>query len=374
MTKSQDEKAFFSLLRAGLWPNHQPDADLFGEQTDWNEIFILSMQQTVTGLVWDGMAKLPSELQPPKAFKLKWYSYVLKIEQGNEQINGSVAEIIPAYQQSGLHPVLLKGAGLAALYPNPLHRCAGDMDIYVGETDYDKANRVAQSIGYKMGSESTYHSHLDRGTMVVENHRKMVAIFSKPLQKEFLRQLSAWYPSGAASVQINGVAIPVPPAQFNVLFVFLHMYKHFIQMGVGLRQLCDWAILLNSTSVSSLELGGCKKGWEYLGLFLVEYLGLDAEKLPYYNPAMRTEMELAKELILKDGNFGFNDVEFHTKRPKSYWAGKLFSMRYQANRWFKVLRIQPSQAMSFLLIYRIQLSIEQIVNDRFGKSKSRVSM
>ena len=129
MTKSQDEKAFFSLLRAGLWPNHQPDAALFGGQTDWNEIFILSMQQTVTGLVWDGMAKLPSELQPPKAFKLKWYSYVLKIEQGNEQINGSVADIIPAYQQSGLHPVLLKGAGLAVLYHNPLHRWAGDMDI-----------------------------------------------------------------------------------------------------------------------------------------------------------------------------------------------------------------------------------------------------
>lgn len=359
------EKAFFSLLRAGLWNDHTPDTALFDSDTNWNEIFVLSMQQTVIGLIWDGMAKLPAQLQPPRKVKLHWYTYVLKVEQGNEEINASVAEIVAVYQNNGLHPVLLKGAGLAALYPNPLHRCAGDMDVYIGEKDYDTANRIAQSIGYVMGAESCQHSHMDRGRMVVENHRKMVTIFSQTLQSEFLQQLDEWYPHGAEMVKINGQEIPVPPAHFNVLFVFLHMYKHFIQMGVGLRQLCDWAILLNHTELKDINVEGCMKGWQYLGLFLVEYLGLDATKLPYCNPAMRTEMEMAKAMIMNDGNFGFNETDFYTKRPKSYWAGKLFSFRYQSRRWFKVFRLQPAETMCFIFVYRMRTSLAQIVKDRF---------
>ncbi len=367
MISSKDEQAFFSLLRAGLWTDHQPDITLFDRNTDWNEIFTLSMQQAVVGLVWDGILKLPSDLQPPKAFKLKWYSYVVQIEQSNEEINASVVEVISAYQQKGLHPILLKGAGLAALYPNPLHRTAGDMDIYVGMEGYQKANQVAQSIGYEMGRESTFHSHLDRGQMVVENHRKMVSIFSTSLQKEFLKRLASWYPNGASTVQINGVEIPVPPSHFNTLYVFLHMYKHFVQMGVGLRQLCDWAILLDKYPMSEIPLGNCLKGWRYLGLFLVEYLGLDANKLPYYDTKHRKEMELAKDMIMKDGNFGFNNTSFYTNRPKNYWVGKLFSMRYQFNRWGKVFCIQPANTVTFLLYYRLHLSFIQIWNDIFRK-------
>lgn len=357
------EKAFFSLVRAGLWPKQMPDASLFNEKTDWEAILRLSMQQTVLGLVWDGMSKLPAELQPAKAVKLKWYSIVLRYEQANELINKSVVEMTEAYQQNGLHPILLKGAGLATLYPNPLHRCAGDMDIYIGPDDYAKANEIALSMGFVMHEESDNHSHLNKGKLCLENHRKVVSIYSPALEREFLKELSEWYPNGADTVEINGKAVPVPPMEFNVLFVFLHMYKHFVLAGVGLRQLCDWAVLLDRANLKEINLEGCLKGWQYLGQFLVDYLGLDPAKLPHYEPSFHDKVEIAKDMILIDGNFGFNDSYFYSMRPKGYWAGKLFSLRYQSKRWVKVFNLLPAETIKFLFGYRFAMSFRRIVSD-----------
>ena len=101
---------------------------------------------------------------------------------------------------------------------------------------------------------------MHREGVTLENHREMVTIFSPALQREFLRQLDAWYPQGARIVEIDGYDIPVPPLEFDVLFIFLHMYKHFVLEGVGLRQLCDWAIVLDRANLKDIQIKGCTKG------------------------------------------------------------------------------------------------------------------
>lgn len=33
-------------------------------------------------------------------------------------------------------------------------------------------------------------------------------------------------------------------ATFNAFYVFMHLYHHFLQVGVGLRQVCDWMLIM----------------------------------------------------------------------------------------------------------------------------------
>ena len=44
-----------------------------------------------------------------------------------------------ALEKAGIQPVLMKGAGLAALYPDPSMRQWGDIDLFVGKEQYHPA-------------------------------------------------------------------------------------------------------------------------------------------------------------------------------------------------------------------------------------------
>ncbi len=363
-TNTTLESAFFSLLRAGLWENHTPDPTLFNEDTNWETLFEIARQQTVVGIVWDGIAKLPPALQPPRNIKFNWYSFVLKLEQTNQLINENVVELIQLYQQNGLHPILLKGAGVATLYPNPLHRGCGDIDIYVGKADYKKANELAASIGFSMEHETLYHSGMQRGVIHLENHNKMINAFLPYMKQMFGEQLDAWYPHSSHTVSINGVDVPVSPIEFDVRYVFCHLYKHFMIGGVGLRQLCDWAVMLDKAKLKTMDIKGGIVAWQFLGLFLVDYLGLESAKLPYYNDRYLNKMLKAKQIIIEEGNFGAKSKSSRSERPQGYIAGKLHTLSYLASRWPKQLQLQPVEVFKYLFFYQFVSATKGILKGK----------
>ncbi len=365
MTFDKDKEQFFSLLRAGLWINQSPSVLLFDEKTDWNAILELSIQQTVVAIVWDGLIKLPESLQPPRAIKLKWYSYVVKIEQSNELINRRLVQIVNSYKQNGINPILLKGAGVAYYYENPLHRSCGDIDLYVGIDGYQVANETVVALGgTNFLSDCEHHSHATLNGVVIENHRLMAVLFTPTQNRRFNLALSDWYPKDSVALSIDDFLVDVPPLEFNAQFVFLHLYRHFIEGGVGLRQLCDWAILMDKIECPQrCHLISSKQSWLTLGGILVNYLGLPTDKLPYYSFKKDAKIKRTMELILDDGNFGFNDTTRFTKRPKSYIAGKLFSFRLQIKRWRRLFSILPSDTLKYLFFYKFIASFKMFMRE-----------
>lgn len=78
---------FFALLRSGLW-GKAVESSLFADgETDWDAIISMSMEQTVTALVFDGMETLPPALRPSKANVMKWFSMVVRVEQSNKLLD-----------------------------------------------------------------------------------------------------------------------------------------------------------------------------------------------------------------------------------------------------------------------------------------------
>lgn len=358
---------FFALLRAGLYPDLHLDLYLFPVgHTDWNTLFRLAKQQAVTGITFDGLSKLPVEYQPDVKLKMQWYSFVVRIEQSNELVNDRLCSLFSLYKSRGLNPVLLKGQGVAQNYPIPLHRQCGDIDIYVGTQDFDKSNCIAHELDIRDYEEgiTEHHSHFKWQGVDVENHRIPAVLFGRKLIRAFNKHLKEWYPGLSQTAVIHTSDIAVPPAAFDAVFLFLHFYTHFVLNGVGIRQVCDWVMLLHKHRPFVTDVLGFDMEWQTFGYIAVRYLGLPEKEMPYYTDKYSDKAKRVIELILKDGNFGKNNTSAFLDRPQGYWSGKLFSFKYVLQRLWKMLRIFPSSSLQYFFGYKLKISIGTILKDK----------
>ncbi len=242
----------FALLRVSLHDS-KPELDIFNQVSghEWKRCYKLAATQGVMALAWDGVMKLPKELQPPMAVKISWASGVENYEKKYLHYCSTVDEVSRFYAEHGILTMQLKGVGFSTLYPNPLHREGGDIDIYTYSADRNvmsdkEANTLADELmrqkGIKVDSEhSVKHSNFYYKGISFENHKtflnvesyKIAALIDKMLREKMEPKL----------VKLKTGEVMIPSPQFNTLFIAFHAAQHY-GSGLALHHLCDWAIIL----------------------------------------------------------------------------------------------------------------------------------
>ena len=189
-------------------------------------------------------------------------------------------------------------------------------------------------------NESSKHRHFHRNGVIIEIHR-LAGTFSDPLTNKRFQRLTRTYlhEDGYCFEKLKGTDVSLPPVNFDALFLFFHMVGHFIHGGVGLRQVCDWALFLSARSADidkerlsrEIRFLHMEKFWRLFGGIAVDYLGLSGNSFPDFFFIGKKEMRRAMNLILETGNFGhyFFDLSL---RPKNYYGGKLYGF-YCRVRW-----------------------------------------
>jgi hypothetical protein len=354
---NKTERQFFALLRSGLWGSWL-DTALFANGADWEAILKIAQMQTVMGLVFDGISSLPATLQPPATIMRKLYQTIIRIEQSHELLNKQIAEIVPRFEAEGICPVLLKGQGVAQSYPNPVRRQCGDIDLYVGGACYKKACELAREMGETEAAiESVKHYHFHIGDVAVELHRIADKLYN-PLQNPGFQRWTKWHLTGnnLRKWEVNGTEVALPAIHFDAVFIFGHLYRHFINGGVGLRQLCDWVLCLNKfhNTINKPELYkdlksfGLLRAWKIFGCIAVNCLELDEDRFPFYSTKYRKLEQRVLKSILQTGNFGKYNPE-RKKRPKGYFAGKWHSFRLRNQRVAQLFSIAPLSITVFYI-------------------------
>ena len=71
---------FFDLLQfsIGVLDKVQETAD-----TDWEEMLKIANKQSLTGVIYSGIEKLPQAQKPPKKIRLYWYLLAEKVKKRN---------------------------------------------------------------------------------------------------------------------------------------------------------------------------------------------------------------------------------------------------------------------------------------------------
>lgn len=370
------QEAFFSLVRSGLWGT-TADVALFERLTpaNWKDIHRMAYTQSLMAVVFDGLNTLPSELRPPHPLYLKWAAYVLKVEQANDHLNRMVERLDRLYTDADLHPVLLKGQGMAACYRNPRHRQCGDIDIYIGKEGQKQANTLLIKVGAcEDGEESFKHASYKLDGIHIENHRIINRLNNPIANRHFERLVCEWYPQGAE----RHIGMPTPPPTFNAIYIFLHAFLHFLNAGIGLRQLCDWCCLLHARQadigsdrlVRDLRRLGLLRAARAFGYICVTRLGLPSRYLPFDTAGSKRLGERLVDEIFATGNFGKHDSRT-TPRPEGYWRGKWYSFCRATSRVIRLYDYAHIEAFLYplLLIKRCLVNQYHLLKKRLFHEK-----
>lgn len=241
----------FALLRASL---HEREAEVlfFQDASDeeWTECYRLATGQGVMALAWDGVVRLPEQLQPCRKLKLVWAMAVERYEAKYLRYCTTVDELSSFYAGHGIATVQLKGVGFSTLYPVPSHREGGDIDIFTYAADGSKltdeeANRLADTLMEQQGIE--VHGHFYKHSefyykgIPIENHKRFLNVrdIKEAVQADAVlhRELKP------RTVALAEGKVQIPSPAFNALFIAFHALQHY-GTGIALHHLCDWAVIL----------------------------------------------------------------------------------------------------------------------------------
>lgn len=252
ITLYRHERMLFALLRASLH-ERKTEITLFLDSTDeeWKQCHRLAVSQGVMALAWDGVMRLPVELQPPLSVKLAWAAAVERYEKKYLHYCRTADELSRFYAQHGISAIQMKGVGLSAIYPVPCHREGGDIDIYTYSADKSRmsdgeANRLADSLirqeNIDVDTEhSPKHSVFYYKSVPVENHKTFLNVESYKAAGEVEKMLKEHM--NPQPTELDGGRVLTPSPLFNMLFVAFHAAQHY-GSGLVLHHLCDWACLL----------------------------------------------------------------------------------------------------------------------------------
>ena len=132
---------FLHVLKAGIW-GVLPEFPFPANASDkgWESLLKQAHAHAVEALIADGIGLLPAESRPSFQILGSLAIAVDAIERGNQKVNTVLKSMAAFWEKKGVSAVLLKGQGLAVMYPIPLHRSPGDIDWYLpGKDNFNKA-------------------------------------------------------------------------------------------------------------------------------------------------------------------------------------------------------------------------------------------
>ena len=350
-TRPSSTEQLLALVRSSLWQK-QADNVLFSKETvDWQEIAKEALQQTVGILTFEAALSLPQNLRPPKEWIKKAFAFIETNRRTHLLVDRCAAEVVSKLKSEGIEGILLKGQAYARAYPRPDMRQCGDIDLYVGESNYYPAYEAVRNFGWKHEEkflpQAKHYGCLNNGVRI-ELHRIAGQLSILSADNRFQQWSNNQLSITRHTIPISGERIIIPTPLFDIVFVFLHMYHHFLNGGIGLRHICDWTMLLHAHSkeidIRELEQKlkdfHLMKAWSLFTPIAVDYLGLPESECPFYSPEYKKKSNRILTYILKEGNFGRALIK-SSLRPKGYLAGKAFSFLKNSKRLLPKIWIDP---------------------------------
>ena len=224
---------------------------------DWQELYSFASKQAILGHCFDGIERLGKEypeelmLNPiERKLLMVWMSKAQQIRTQNIKVNVVASKLYSMLRGDGLRCCILKGQGNALMYPNAYSRNPGDIDVWVNAsreqiTEYAKKH-------FEIGDDIRYH-HIETSVdgVPVELHF-FPGIMNNPI---YNARLQKWFKRNADLQCSNVVSLPdgtgeiaIPTAAFNVVYQLCHLYHHFFDEGIGMRQIIDYFLVVNDFS------------------------------------------------------------------------------------------------------------------------------
>lgn len=207
---------------------------------EWKGLFDSAKSQALLGICFTGIEQLPKNQRPPKSILIQWLVCTEQIERTNCLLNSQAKELTSLFEKGGFESSILKGQGVAQLYPIPQRRQSGDIDIWISD-ERDKIVKFARTQGqvYSVSLKHAKYKYFNDTEVEIHfiptwfynplNHYKWTKWVKNIKEKKF---------------RFSGIGYSIPTIKFNLVYSMVHIYRHLFDEGIGLRQLMDYYYIL----------------------------------------------------------------------------------------------------------------------------------
>lgn len=323
---------------------------------NWQQLYSFASKQAILGLCFNGIERLGREYsdelkQNPieRDLLMTWMGKAQQIRRQNMKVNTVASKLFSMLRENGLRCCILKGQGNALMHPNAYSRTPGDIDVWMNAsreeiTEYAKCH-------FKLEDDIRFH-HLETTMdgVPVELHFFPCSM-NNPL---YHARLQKWFKRNADLQCSNVVSLPdgigeiaIPTMAFNVIYQLTHLYHHFFDEEIGMRQIIDYYYVVNNDELLAIK-DTLQKELKHLGLWkfaravmyvLHEALGLSGEKMIVPLDEKRGKLLLAE--ILNGGNFGKHFTKYGHFTQQG--MAKKYFLKIWRNMHF--VRYYPAEAL-----------------------------
>lgn len=207
-----------SRLHWQCWRADPPPLDV--EPAEVIAVLPILIRSGSVGLVWP---RLRGQTSPEGALALALEDAYGAQVAHNETCQREIARSVRRLREAGIEPLLVKGWAVSRLYPPPLVRPAGDIDLVVRHEDFARAEAILTgsdappiTVGLDVQDESVWHDRPGDGS---------------------------W--DRATKIEVDGVTVLVPCPEDHVRLLSLHFLRHG---AVRPGRLCDIAMIVEMST------------------------------------------------------------------------------------------------------------------------------
>lgn len=255
---SMDIMSYFAELINSQLNNQIPKP--IPENIEISDILDLSSKAQMQGLICMALIKL--DLPPD----IKKYLHSIVIESTMKSLTQmcTINDLSKRLEESGIKHQFLKGSILKNIYPQPVFREMGDVDIMIYGETVERTEEIVKKLGFVLEDTADHHVvYRKRPFAVLEIHWNL---FSKKVDHN---QFIYYNDSIKAKIKENTkYTYEFSPEDFYV-YMISHMAKHFYETGCGIRNLVD-LYFYNEKYKNQLKLDVIERELNQLGLVSFE--------------------------------------------------------------------------------------------------------
>lgn len=239
MDLSIENQTLLALLSYALF---RQELTVRAESVDWNQVIAEADRHVVTAFLYPGVKRL---VGVPEAVIHRTRNAAILSAAKADDILHVQDEVIARLREQDIPCAVLKGFSVACCYPYPELRVPGDIDLLMGEEKLETAREVFEQCGFTFDHETVMHISLEGKGVALELHRS-ASVFPENEKGRYARAYMENALQSAEWGLIREHAFPVLSLPHQLISLLAHTERHMGTSGIGLRQICDWAITVHA--------------------------------------------------------------------------------------------------------------------------------
>lgn len=203
------------------------------------DIYEIAIKQSVFPLVYGVMPNNNCD----KKYERIFFMQVVQ----REQMLCCLKDVITLFDDNDINYCLLKGFTVGELYYKPEYRVSGDIDILIDEESEKKAmdllsSRMNMKITPRYKSQHHFLAKHCSGVLLEVHIRLYGSTFDEIVLKNQFRITEA-----TTQIKLNNeFYVNTLGLYDNLYFLTIHLIKHFVKEGCGIRQVTDLLVYVNA--------------------------------------------------------------------------------------------------------------------------------